>query len=117
MLVQAMETLQDMGMQLEGGMQPDIALRIRLSQQTALSRSSQLYPCGPSHAEEPCTKTCMNCGCTSTPLWRKDKGTGLLYCNACGIYFKNHGKHRPVELIEGVSKASAGQTTGRRTHS
>jgi len=28
----------------------------------------------------------------------------LLYCNACGIYFKNHGKHRPLELIEGLGQ-------------
>ena len=27
-----------------------------------------------------------------------------MYCNACGIYFKNHGKHRPIELIEGPAQ-------------
>lgn len=29
-------------------------------------------------------KVCENCGTTSTPLWRKDKQTGMLMCNACG---------------------------------
>ena len=43
-------------------------------------------------------KQCENCGTTSTPLWRKDRHINMLMCNACGIYYKNHGKHRPVEL-------------------
>ena len=43
-------------------------------------------------------KQCENCGTSSTPLWRKDRHINMLMCNACGIYFKNHGKHRPVEL-------------------
>jgi transcription elongation factor Elf1 len=43
-------------------------------------------------------KVCENCGTSSTPLWRKDKQTGMLMCNACGIFFKHHQKHRPVEL-------------------
>ena len=29
-------------------------------------------------------KVCENCGTTSTPLWRKDKQSGMLMCNACG---------------------------------
>lgn len=43
-------------------------------------------------------KQCENCGTTSTPLWRNDRHINMLMCNACGIYYKNHGKHRPVEL-------------------
>jgi len=45
-------------------------------------------------------KVCFNCGTTSTPLWRKDKALDIIMCNACGIYFKNHGKHRPVSLSQ-----------------
>lgn len=45
-------------------------------------------------------KVCFNCGTTSTPLWRKDKTLDIIMCNACGIYFKNHGKHRPVSLSQ-----------------
>ncbi|KAF5835841.1 hypothetical protein DUNSADRAFT_6828 [Dunaliella salina] len=37
-------------------------------------------------------KVCTNCRTTHTPLWRKE--AGMLMCNACGIYFKNHGYHR-----------------------
>jgi hypothetical protein len=44
-------------------------------------------------------KVCENCGTTSTPLWRKDKQTGMMMCNACGIFFKHHQTHRPVELM------------------
>ena len=43
-------------------------------------------------------KMCYNCSCTQTPLWRKEKTLGVLLCNACGIYYKNHGTQRPVGL-------------------
>lgn len=43
------------------------------------------------------TQACGNCRTTHTPLWRKEGGQQL--CNACGIYFKNHGYHRPMELV------------------
>ena len=94
-----METLQELSNQSNDDMDEDIGM----------PETAQEFA---SHAEVPSVKTCVNCHCTSTPLWRKDKSTGLLYCNACGIYHKNHGKHRPVELIEGVIKTSAAQTTG-----
>ena len=49
----------------------------------------------PGHAA---AKSCAHCGCTSTPLWRRDRATGLTMCNACGIYYKQHGRQRPAEL-------------------
>ena len=42
----------------------------------------------------PGVKVCENCGTTTTPLWRKDRQTGMMMCNACGIFFKHHQKHR-----------------------
>ncbi|GLC40461.1 hypothetical protein PLESTM_001074100 [Pleodorina starrii] len=42
-------------------------------------------------------RACHNCNTTHTPLWRKEAGE--LLCNACGIYFKSRGVHRPVDLI------------------
>ncbi|DBA92772.1 TPA: GATA type transcriptional activator of nitrogen-regulated proteins, variant 2 [Trebouxia sp. C0004] len=78
---------------------------IKVPKQSLLSSASQALsprtPCQPNSCD---SKRCVNCQCTSTPLWRKDKSSGLLYCNACGIYFKNHGKHRPLELIEGLGQ-------------
>ena len=38
-------------------------------------------------------KECANCGVNDTPLWRKYNDHDL--CNACGIYFRVNGFHRP----------------------
>jgi len=48
------------------------------------------------------TQVCINCSTTSTPLWRRD-GRGLPVCNACGLYYKLHGTHRPITLKKSIS--------------
>lgn len=58
------------------------------------------------------TKCCANCGTTSTPLWRKDKESGQTFCNACGIYFKSHNRHRPL-LLAGNPPRTVEGSTGR----
>ncbi|KAF9764716.1 GATA type zinc finger protein asd-4 [Nosema granulosis] len=40
---------------------------------------------------------CSNCNTTVTPLWRRGVD-GSYLCNACGLYYKIHKKHRPTEL-------------------
>jgi len=45
-------------------------------------------------SEEP---ICFNCRGTQTPLWRRGPSDELL-CNACGVFYKVHKKHRPAAL-------------------
>ena len=52
----------------------------------------------------PLPQVCANCGTTNTPLWRKD-GTQHM-CNACGIYHKNHGYHRSMDLAKAPSRTT-----------
>jgi len=40
-------------------------------------------------------KVCFNCLTRETPLWRRSK-KGVNLCNACGLYYRNHGEHRPI---------------------
>ncbi|KAJ7467776.1 hypothetical protein B0H11DRAFT_1732644 [Mycena galericulata] len=61
---------------------------------------------------------CGNCGTSTTPLWRRDD-VGNNICNACGLYFKLHGTHRPTSMKKTVIKrrkrvpaAGAGEGNG-----
>ena len=46
---------------------------------------------------------CTNCQTTTTPLWRRDED-GNNICNACGLYQKLHGTHRPIGMRKTVIK-------------
>lgn len=55
---------------------------------TSLKNVTESDVKGPSEYKE-----CANCGVNDTPLWRKYNDHDL--CNACGIYFRVNGFHRP----------------------
>lgn len=49
-------------------------------------------------------RVCANCRTAETPLWRKLGN--VQYCNACALFHKTHGFHRPLNLA--VSPIASG---------
>lgn len=96
----------------------------RLAQSTSGTTQSHPGPIRGKREKKP--KECPNCHSQNTTLWRKFKTAdeiekdigknskikdrtkvdrsrpdleGVLGCNACTLYWKLHGKHRPMELV------------------
>ncbi|CAA93113.1 DNA-binding transcription factor, zf-GATA type, iron-sensing Fep1 [Schizosaccharomyces pombe] len=70
---------------------------------TSRRRSSHNQHEDSSPPHEPSVTFCQNCATTNTPLWRRDE-SGNPICNACGLYYKIHGVHRPVTMKKAIIK-------------
>lgn len=60
---------------------------------------------------EALAKACSNCKSRITPTWRRDDG-GALLCNACGLYYRNVGRPRPIHPAP-QPEDTAGQQQGK----
>lgn len=100
LLAPGLALLQAVANQAAAGAAPGLLLPL-LPNHAALARPlvpEQPALAVPAFQLPPGIKICENCGTTTTPLWRKDRASGMMMCNACGIFYKHHQKHRPVEL-------------------
>ena len=53
---------------------------------------------------------CNNCHTTKTPLWRRSPCKTYSLCNACGLYIKQYGEHRPISFLERPARAQRSQS-------
>ncbi|KAF9903279.1 hypothetical protein EC991_004007 [Linnemannia zychae] len=66
----------------------------------SLSPEAKVAPTAPGSS---CNKRnreliCFNCKVTQTPLWRRTPDRKHSLCNACGLYYKQYGAHRPLHI-------------------
>ena len=57
-------------------------------------------------------KTCVNCGVSRTPFWRKERVGGGSLCNACGLYLAKNDAPRPAMLWRRGGGGGAGAAEG-----
>jgi transcription elongation factor Elf1 len=55
---------------------------------------------------------CFNCKVTKTPLWRRTPDRAHTLCNACGLYYKQYGSHRPLHIRQKPVVAGPGPGPG-----
>lgn len=60
-------------------------------------------------------RKCTNCGAVDSPLWRRLGAEGKVVCNACGLYFRNHGTMRDISTLFGASSGSASKSSAKES--
>lgn len=65
----------------------------------------------PQNCSQEAERECANCNTRSTPLWRR-YGPSNFLCNACGLFHRVNGNHRP--LVRNIRRvASTTKRTGK----
>jgi len=99
--------------QLNGSMTPTESPRL-LMPSSSSADSPKLFVDHPPPTQLKSTKKkpsskhqeCMNCFVTETPLWRRTPDRQHSLCNACGLYLKQYGKHRPLDKSKTIRSKS-----------
>jgi hypothetical protein len=76
--------------------------------QSKVTKSNSFSPKKPKKSDLPSSKSssnignrqCLNCFCTSTPMWRRGPDGVASLCNACGVKFKAGKLQMSPELVE-----------------
>ncbi|CAO3655130.1 unnamed protein product [Mucor hiemalis] len=64
----------------------------------ATTAAAPSMPTKPKAYRPPRQLECHNCHVTKTPLWRRTPDRAHSLCNACGLYYKQYGTHRPLHV-------------------
>ncbi len=60
------------------------------------------------------TPACAHCRTARSPLWRRGLRSEVL-CNACGLYWRNHGRYRPLGAAPASQTPPDGPADGTRS--